>query len=188
MESTSQSAPAAEKTSERRSVRGFLAARNFLWRHLPFGLNRWIPENFIGFCMLNLCTFSVDLLILTLLYRVLGLPNPVAVTIGYGTAFTLAFLLNRWFNFRSHAPLGRATARYVLVVAINYLAFILGVGSGLVLLGVNYLVARLLAGACEGLWMYCTMRWFVFREPPAARELRRRSPGGALRLADAEQH
>ncbi len=138
--------------------------------------------------MLNLFTFSVDLGLLTLFYRVIGLPNPVAITISYGTAFTLAFLLNRWFNFRSHAPMGRSGARYVLVVAVNYLAFILGVGSGLVALGgVNYLVARVLAGLCEALWMYCMMRWFVFREP-ARSDKGERDSGGAARLVLAEKH
>ena len=52
---------------------------------------------------------------------------------------------------------------YVVVVVVNYLAFILGVVSLLTALGVDYRIARLGAGACEAVFMYSMMRWVVFR-------------------------
>jgi hypothetical protein len=52
---------------------------------------------------------------------------------------------------------------YVLVVVVNYLAFILGVSSGLVAVGVEYHAARIVAGVCEAVYMYSAMRWVVFR-------------------------
>lgn len=142
----------------------FAIACEWVRRHLPGPLSRWIPANLIGFCALNLCTFSLDMALLTLLYRGAGLPNPVAISISYGTALTLAYLLNRWLNFRSHAPVGPQAASYVAVVAANYFVLILGVGSGLTALGVQFQLARLLAGLCEAAWMYCAMRWIVFRD------------------------
>lgn len=51
----------------------------------------------------------------------------------------------------------------VVVVVINYLAFILGVGSELAALGLDYQLSRLLAGACKAVYMYSAMRWVVFR-------------------------
>jgi hypothetical protein len=54
-------------------------------------------------------------------------------------------------------------AVYAAVVTVNYLAFILGVGSGLAALGLEYQLARLAAGACEAVWMYVAMRFLVFR-------------------------
>ena len=83
-------------------------------------------------------------------------------------AFGLAFVLNRTFNFHSHAPMGRQAVVYAVVVLVNYLAFILGVGSGLVALGVEYHLARLVAGACEAVYMYSAMRWIVFRRKRSA--------------------
>jgi hypothetical protein len=53
---------------------------------------------------------------------------------------------------------------YVVVVVINYLVWILGVGTGLAALGVEYHIARVVAGVCEGIYMYCAMRWVVFRK------------------------
>ncbi|MDI5977587.1 GtrA family protein [Amycolatopsis magusensis] len=136
---------------------------------LPFGLSRLVPPTFLGFCVINGFTFGVDLLLLTLLHGQLGLPVPAAITLAYVVAFGLSFVLNRAFNFRSHAPVGRQAVLYAVAVAINYFAFILGVGSGLVELGVQYHLSRLIAGACEGVFMYSVMRWVVFRRSARGR-------------------
>jgi putative flippase GtrA len=87
----------------------------------------------------------------------------------------LSFVLNRVLNFRSHDPVGRQTLVYLGVVAIN-LAILIAVSSGLEAIGVQYQVARVAAGACEGLFMYCAMRWVVFRGTGA-----RARPGYRLR-------
>jgi hypothetical protein len=52
---------------------------------------------------------------------------------------------------------------YIVVVVVNYLAFILGVTSGLAALGAEYHLARIMAGGCEAVYMYSAMRWVVFR-------------------------
>lgn len=118
--------------------------------------------SFVGFAMINGFTFSVDIGLLALLYRGLGLPHPLAITIGYVVAFGLAFVLNRRFNFHAHGPVTGQAARWALVVAINYVALVLGLGGGLHLIGVPFLLARVVAGCAEAVWMYSTMRWWVF--------------------------
>ncbi|MBE1550626.1 putative flippase GtrA [Mycobacterium sp. OAS707] len=130
---------------------------------LPFGLNSVVAPTFLGFVILNGCTFGVDLVLLSALHGRLGVPLAVAVTVAYAGAFTLSYLLNRILNFRSHGAVGPQFAVYVAVVVVNYLAFILGVSSGLTALGVEYHVARIAAGACEAVYMYSAMRWVVFR-------------------------
>lgn len=161
----------ALRTAPRRSAADrFATICAVVARSLPFGLSRWVAPNFLGFAVINGFTFGVDLILLTIMQGVLGWPNWLAVTLGYAFAFGLSFVLNRWLNFRSHAPAGPQAGRYVVAVAINYVAFILGVGAGLAALGVQYQISRLIAGACEGVYMYCVMRWVVFptkREPAA---------------------
>ncbi|WP_332838795.1 GtrA family protein [Nocardia bovistercoris] len=130
---------------------------------LPWGLDRLIPPTFLGFAVINSFTFGVDLLLLTIFHGLLDWPVWLSVTLGYVCAFGLAFVLNRKFNFHSHAPVGKQAAIYAVVVLINYVAFILGVGTGLVALGVEYHIARLMAGGCEAVYMYSAMRWVVFR-------------------------
>jgi putative flippase GtrA len=130
---------------------------------LPFGLRSVIAPTFLGFCLINGLTFSIDLALLTSLRSGLGLPVPIAVTVAYACAFTLSYILNRTFNFQSHGAVGPQFAVYVVVVVVNYLAFILGVTSVLSAIGVQYQVSRLVAGVCEAVYMYSAMRWVVFR-------------------------
>jgi putative flippase GtrA len=130
---------------------------------LPFGLDSIVAPTFLGFIVINSFTFAVDLLLLTLLHGALGVALPISVTVAYACAFTLSYFLNRVLNFRSHAAVGPQFAVYVLVVVVNYLAFILGVSSGLVAVGVEYHAARIVAGVCEAVYMYSAMRSVVFR-------------------------
>src|SRR5690349_7142430 len=130
---------------------------------LPFGLDSVVAPTFLGFVVLNSFTFAVDLVLLTLLHGGLGLALPLAVTVAYACAFTLSYFLNRVLNFRSLGAVGPQFAVYVVVVAVNYLAFILGVSSGLAAVGVEYHVARIVAGIGEAVYMYSAMRWVVFR-------------------------
>lgn len=131
-------------------------------RRLPFGLGTVVAPSFLGFALINGFTFGVDLALLTLAHGVFGLPLPVSVTVAYLCAFALGFVLNRSMNFRSHAPAGRQAVLYAIAVGINYVVFILGVGAGLAVMGLEYHLARILAGACEGVFLYCVMRWVVF--------------------------
>ncbi len=130
---------------------------------LPFGLESVLAPTFFGFVVINGCTFGVDLLLLSGLHAGVNLPVPIAVTVAYACAFTLSYFLNRTMNFASHAPVGPQFAIYVAVVGVNYLLFILGLSSALTALGVDFRLARILAGCCEAVYMYCAMRWLVFR-------------------------
>ncbi|KUG58445.1 polysaccharide synthesis protein GtrA [Serinicoccus chungangensis] len=130
---------------------------------LPAPLARVVPETAVGFAAISGTTYAIDLTLLALLFDVARWPYPLAVTTGYVVAFGLAFLLNRWLNFQSHGPLGRQTGRYVVTVLANYVLFILALSTTLEWLGVQYLAARLVAGACEAVFMYVMMRTFVFR-------------------------
>ncbi|MET0236356.1 MAG: GtrA family protein [Kibdelosporangium sp.] len=148
-----------------RAARGdrFAAVMTAVVARLPFGLARIVPPSLLGFAVVNSFTFGVDLALLGVLHGVLDLALPLGITLAYAMAFALSFVLNRAFNFRSHAPAGRQFAVYVAVVVINYLVWILGAGSGLAALGVDYRLARVIAGACEAAYMYAAMRWVVFR-------------------------
>jgi putative flippase GtrA len=133
-------------------------------RVLPLGLSRVVAPTFLGFCVINGLTFGVDLGLLTIFHGVAGWPVWLSITLAYVCAFGLSFVLNRTFNFHSHAAVGIQLVLYIGAIAVNYTAFLLGVGAGLTALGVEYHVSRLLAGACEGVFMYAVMRWVIFRD------------------------
>jgi hypothetical protein len=52
----------------------------------------------------------------------------------------------------------------VAVSASNYLIFVLGFTDLLAAVGVYYELARIIAACCEGVYLYCMMRWVVFRD------------------------
>jgi putative flippase GtrA len=142
----------------------FVALMAAIVRRLPFGLDRVVAPNLLGFAVINLCTFGLDLALLTGLHGGLRWPVPVSITVSYLAASGLSYLLNRSLNFRSHGALGTQTGIYAVVITVNYLAWILGVGAGLAALGVDYQLARVAAGLCEAAYMYVAMRWLVFRD------------------------
>lgn len=156
--------PDTTDTFGQRVDRAFARVAKAVWYLIPRPLRQRIPVSFVGFALINGFTFSVDVGLLALLYRGVGLPHPIAITIGYVAGFGLAFVLNRRFNFHSHGPVAGQVARWVLVVAVNYVALVLGLGSGLVLIGVPFLLARLIAAGAEAIWMYSMMRWWVFAD------------------------
>lgn len=151
----------------------FTAAMGAVARRLPFGLARVVPPTLLGYLLINGFTFAVDLSLLTAFHGVLRWPLPLAITGSYATANGLSYTLNRILNFRSHAAVGPQLGWYIPVVIVNYLAWVLGVGDGLTALGLDYRLSRVAAGVCEAVYMYCALRWVVFRDT------RRRAPGRA---------
>jgi putative flippase GtrA len=133
-------------------------------RRLPFGLSEVVAPSMVGYLLINLCTFVIDLALLGLFHGHFRLPIPVAVTLSYGTASVLSYVLNRVLNFGSHEPVGKQFPLYVAVAVSNYLVFVLGLTDLLSHLGVYYELSRVLAACCEGVYLYCMMRWVVFRD------------------------
>ena len=159
----SRAGPARTQRWDARGER-FTAVMAAIVHRLPFGRAGILPPNLLGFAVINGFTFTVDLGVLTTLHGGLRWPLPVSITVAYLTAFALSYLLNRVLNFRSHGAVGPQIAVYIAVVIVNYLVWILGVGDGLAALGLDYRLARIVAGACEALYMYAAMRWLVFRD------------------------
>ena len=142
----------------------FASAMTAVTRRLPFGLADVVAPSLVGYLLINLCTFFLDLALLAAFHGGLRWPIPLAVTLSYGTAGMVSYVANRVLNFRSHGALGRQLPLYVLVMVSNYLMFVLGLTTGLAAAGIYYELARILAAACEGVYLYCCMRWIVFRD------------------------
>ena len=119
------------------------------------------PRELVGFAILGGVTFTLDLAILAALRAWTSWPLPVDVALAYVTAFGLNFVLNRTVNFRSHAPISGQAARYAVVIAADF-ALTLGVTTGLTSLGLDFRLARLVAGGCVAVFTYTASRWWVF--------------------------
>lgn len=146
----------------------FAALMTAITGRLPFGLSEVVAPSLVGYLLINLCTFFIDLGILGLCHGTFRWPIPVAVTCSYGTASVISYVLNRVLNFRSHDDVGRQFPVYVAVSVSNYLIFVLGLTDLLSALGVYYELSRVLAACCEAVYLYCMMRFVVFRGSPGA--------------------
>jgi putative flippase GtrA len=133
-------------------------------RWLPFGLSEVVAPDVVGYLLINLCTFFIDLGLLGLFHGAFRISPPIAVTMSYGSASLISYVANRVLNFRSHADVGRQFPVYVAVSVSNYLIFVLGLFDLLTSVGVYYELSRVLAACCEGVYLYCMMRWVVFRD------------------------
>jgi putative flippase GtrA len=156
-------------------------------RRLPFGLSEVVPPNVLGYLVINLCTFSIDLGLLTVFHGVLGVIPPVAVTLSYGIASLTSYAVNRVLNFRSHGSLGTQLPLSIAIFTVNYLIFLLGVFEGLLALGLEYQLARILAACCEGVFLYCCMRWLVFRDATTNKPVGPHHAAEAARVASASE-
>jgi putative flippase GtrA len=165
-----------------RDARGqwFASAMAAVARRLPFGLSEVVPPNVVGYLIINGCTFGLDLSLLAVFHGGLKIIPPVAVTLSYGTAGLVSYVANRILNFQSHGAVGTQFPLYVGILTVNYLMFVLGLFDGLVVLGVQYELARILAACCEGVFLYCCMRWLVFRDAMGS------TPVGPHHAAEAE--
>lgn len=90
------------------------------------------------------------------------MPLALAVGSSYAAAYGLNFLLNRRFNFRSRAPLGRQGAKFVVVALCDY-AITVGLTTALAGAGLDFRLARLAAAGCVAGFSYLACRWWVFR-------------------------
>ena len=157
----------------------FAAAMTAITRRLPFGLSEVVAPSLVGYLLINLGTFFIDLGLLGLFHGPFGLPAPVAVTLSYGTASATSYVLNRVLNFRSQEYVGRQFLVFAAVSASNYLIFVLGLTDLLYVAGLHLQLARVIAACCEAVYLYCMMRWVVFRDADAAAAgLAARGPAG----------
>ena len=164
-------------------------AMTAITRRLPFGLSEVVEPNMLGYLLINLCTFCIDLGLLALFHGKERLPIPVAVTLSYGTASLISYVLNRVFNFRSHEEVGRQLPVFVAVSVSNYLIFVLGLTDLLSAVGVYYELARVIAACCEAVYLYCMLRWIVFRdvaEPDGGETEASQSPAASTATAVPE--
>jgi putative flippase GtrA len=164
----------------------FAAVMTAISRRLPFGLSEHVPPSLVGYLLINLCTFFIDLGLLGLFHGHFRWPIPLAVTLSYGTASIISYILNRVLNFRSHDDVGRQFPLYVAVSASNYLIFVLGLTDLLSSVGVYYELSRVLAACCEAVYLYSMLRWVVFRNNRDAPAVTGEQPESAAPGAPSE--
>lgn len=153
--------PVADATNSS-AAEAFNAFTGWLHALLPSHIRRFLPQTFIGFAIINSSTFLLDLVLLSFSTRGLRWPYPVAVSVSFAVAASVAFVLNKVLNFRAHGQIGRQSGKYVLVLVSNFVIWLLGFSTLLNYIGTPPEIARVSAGLCEGVYIYLLSRLWVF--------------------------
>ena len=113
-------------------------------------------------------TFLVDIGSLKLLHGSFGVPLVPATALAFLIAFAVNFTASRHWTF---ARTGRSRqthqqlVRYLVLVGVNLCSTIIIV-AGFSALGVNYLIAKVVAGCLNALGNYYAYRHWIFAAPP----------------------
>jgi putative flippase GtrA len=108
---------------------------------------------------------AVDYSMMIIMVSVVGLTAVEGTVIGAATGASVNFTMGRYFTFRaSHGRAEGQAFRYVLVSAASLGWNALGEHLLAVVLGLHYVIARLITGTLVSfLWNYPLQRYFVFK-------------------------
>ncbi len=106
--------------------------------------------------------FMLDMSSLALFVEVLGIDARIAVILSSCIGAVFVFLANKFFTFRNREPAGRQFLRFVVVYGIS-IVFNALLSNLLLWLGVQYLLAKMIAIGIGIIWNYLLSHGFIFR-------------------------
>ena len=120
-------------------------------------------EQLIKFCVVGGSGVAVDFSVTYLFKEVMRINKYIANSLGFITAATSNYLLNRLWTFRSDDP--QILRQYLLFLAIAMVGLLLNNGIIYLLHGrrqINFYVAKLLAIGVVTLWNFFMNYYFNF--------------------------
>lgn len=122
---------------------------------------RALLQSLLRFAVTGGLSVGVDVLVLAGLHGALGVDLVLAASAGYLASLVVNYSLNHAWVFQSSGAHRRRLLRYGSLVLVNY-ALTIGVVSGLVALGVYYLLAKLVVVAINAVLNFTLFRSWVF--------------------------
>lgn len=117
----------------------------------------------LGFVMIGVLSYVVDAGLLWLLSGPGGVDVRIAATVAFWTSVLINFTLNRWlFHQSAGGGLRRHTARYAILLGINYFVTLAGL-SAAESAGMNIIIAKTAIAAVISVWNFVLYRVWVFR-------------------------
>ena len=126
------------------------------------------------------CSLLLDLGLLTLSYRVFGLPLEGATAIGFWGSFAFNFTLQKKFSFADASPTGRSLWRYCALLAVNSVVNI-AVVALFEKLGWGFALGKIVVTGAQTVWNYFVYRYWVFATSARTSEVSAPGPAGDAR-------
>lgn len=128
---------------------------------IEFG-KKMTGQRFLRYVVVGGTTFAIDLGLLILLHGVFGIDKLIAATISYWISIVFNFTVNRFWTFGAETSITQNATLYLTLLFFNYL-FALGFLWLGELLGVHYVIAKILATGLQVAWTYFAYKKVVFR-------------------------
>ena len=128
----------------------------------PSRLQSFARSSLARYLVVGGLSFGVDAGILVALREGARSPLLVAATVAFWSALVFNFTLNRVWSFGGREDVKISFAKYLTLVAGNYLGTlaILSIGTGI---GLNYVLVKAGAAGTAVCWNYLAYRFWVFR-------------------------
>jgi putative flippase GtrA len=125
---------------------------------------RWHEHSLPRFLTTGGLTFAVDITMLKVLHGVLDVNLVLATAIAFACAFAVNFTLSRQWAFVSGQgdAAHRQMVRFIALVGVNLVTTV-AIVAGLSAIGLNYLIAKVVATALNATGNYLAYRYWVFR-------------------------
>lgn len=129
-------------------------------------MKRLLRIDFVRFCMVGALGFTINFLLLTLFFGVLGLPLFVSQVIAAEVALFHNFLWHNYWTYKSskvHKSLG------ALVVQFHITSWVAVVGSAALIsllvhtFNVDYMVALVISSAAAMFWNFGWTKFVIWR-------------------------
>lgn len=121
-------------------------------------------KRFLQYSAIGAGTFAFDLLLLFLFTDILGVYYLISVAVAFLLAVSLNYHLSRRFVFKGSKR--SQVGGYVYFIAIALVGMVLVTGAMYVmveLLGIYYLLARVVVACVTGVWNYLLNLFFNFK-------------------------
>lgn len=122
-----------------------------------------LPRTFVLYIGVGVLSLLVDAGTLWLLYEHAGAALWVAASAGFWLSFAVNFSANKYLTFSARTGGRGQLVRYSLLVVLNYLAN-LGIVTGLVALGFDAVLSKIVAVAALTSVNFFAYRHWVFSE------------------------
>ena len=123
----------------------------------------FFQHSFMRYLFIGGSTFAIDFGLLVTVHDALGINLLIAASISYWTSILFNFTMNRLWTFGNTSAnnLHKHLALYLVLLGFNYLFTIGFIGFG-THMGMNYMLAKILAVIIQVPWTYIAYKKVVF--------------------------
>ena len=129
-------------------------------------IQKFLKVDFVRFCLVGGTGFVINFVLLTLLYKILGLPLFLSQLIAGEVALFSNFLLHHNWTYK-HKKTKKSITNLIVQFHVTSWMAIVGsaflVSAGVHLLHLNYVIALILSSAIALLWNFGWSKFYIWR-------------------------